>query len=471
MIKKSKLSPSIVVFLLISLVLLIFSACGGGEAPTQDTAEEAAEEMVEEVEEVFEADEEMAEEEIDIEPEKELDETIGAEASESEGGSPFDPNEGSKAQPTRASVEAALAEVDGVRIVDELSEVVLSAEIVDDNADWTNYMLYLESYTGPRVEFLNILERHTVTLLDEMGQPLAGVPVEFVAEDQIVGRTVTHSDGTFTVFPNALDLLSDQASQLEIRILNTDTSFQLILGNSAIWEFELNMSSPTQPETAVLDIALVIDVSGSMADDIDALLAALNSVGSRLNALDTSADFRVAFVEYRDQEFDGVSEAPMLQTIDFSLIDIGYFDQLQRINPSGGGNESEMLAEGLFFAVDELSWSAAAESKMILLLADAPPHYPSLDGSYTNSIQAAAEKGIKVHTIGATGLNNQGEYILRQIAQYTGGKHIFFALQEGFVPNLTPLDPNGNQPQNIQIEGLENLIINLIEDELNQVEQ
>ncbi len=38
---------------------------------------------------------------------------------------------------------------------------------------------------------------------------------------------------------------------------------------------------------------------------------------------------------------------------------------------------------------------------------------------------AALGKGIKVFSVGASGLNKQGEFIQRQIAQYTGGRFVF----------------------------------------------
>ena len=410
----------------------------------------------------------MAEEEISIEPEKEIEEPIGAESSESEGGSPFDPQEGSKAQPTRAPAESALGEVVEVRIVDELEEIVLSAEMLDDNANWTNYMLYLQSYSGPRIEFLNILEKHTVSMVGSDGWPLAGLPIEFQSNGQTVGWTVTHSDGLAYVFPNALDGLSDLATTVDLVLPSTGESFSIQLGESSDWLFESSIQPSSAPAT--IDLVLVIDTTGSMADDIDPLIAALNSVGGKLNAQNTSVNVRVAFAEYGDEEFEGVSDDFMVHMLDFAPIDNGYFDQLRNIDPSGGGNESEMLAEGLFFAIDELSWSNTAQARVMLVLADAPPHYPSMGTSYTNAIQAAAESGIKIHTIGATGLNNQGEYILRQMAQYTGGKHIFFALQEGFLPNLAPIEPNSEQPLNIEIEGLTDLIFSLIEFELANLE-
>ncbi|MEM8859240.1 MAG: hypothetical protein AAGD96_13015, partial [Chloroflexota bacterium] len=347
----------IILFIIISIFLLILSACGGASEPDEEAAEEAVgevEEAVEEqaIEEVEEA-EEMMEEEIDIEPEKEIEEPIGAESSESEGGSPYEPQTGTKAQPTRTSAEEFLASVDEVRSIEELPEIVLSAEMLDDNEDWVNYMRYLENYSGPRVQFINILERHLVTFVDPLGRPISGLSVEFLADGQTVGRSVTHADGKLYIFPNALDGLSDSITQLELQLTEISQSFEISLGTSQILEFVVETDA-LQANSGI-DIAIVIDVTGSMADDMGPLLESLATVGSQLRDIGLDDEIRVAFVEYRDDVTEAASQSGQIAVVDFAPLDVGYSSQLSTINPSGGGDSSEMLAEGLSFAIDDLS--------------------------------------------------------------------------------------------------------------------
>jgi hypothetical protein len=59
-------------------------------------------------------------------------------------------------------------------------------------------------------------------------------------------------------------------------------------------------------------------------------------------------------------------------------------------------------------------------------VADAPPHldYPN-DYRYPAEAALAVTKGIKLYTIGASGLTPQGEYVFRQLAQQTLAQFMF----------------------------------------------
>ena len=47
-------------------------------------------------------------------------------------------------------------------------------------------------------------------------------------------------------------------------------------------------------------------------------------------------------------------------------------------------------------------------------------------------------KGIKIFSVGASGLDKQGEYIQRQMAQYTGGKFVFLTYDQANNPSSGP---------------------------------
>ena len=469
MFKTFQLKPRLIILLLISLLLLILSACGG-EAPTQDAAEAPAETVEEAVEEAAEDAEEMMEEEIGIEPESELDIPIEAESSESEGGSPFEPQTGSKAQPTRTSAEDALASVDEVRSIDELPAIVLEAQVLDDNEGWENYMLYLENYAGPRVDFVNILERHVITLLDDDGNPASGLPIEYVSNGQTVGRAVTHSDGKLFLFPKSLEPLSSLATNLNIVLSETGETFKIDLGTNQNHTFVV--TSEPSPKQPLLDLVLVFDTTGSMADDLGPIVSAFQGAIDQLIIRDSSVAIRIALVEYRDVIMEqNQGDMIAVQTLEFDGLNALFSSELDRLSPSGGGNPTEMLAEGLNLAIENLAWHEDAGGRVIVLVADAPPHFPSFGLSYTSVMLEAAESGIKIHTVGATGLDTQGEYIFRQLSQYTGGQHIYFSLIEGFMPDLLALSSNSETPQNISIQGLESTLVSLMQTELENLDR
>ena len=73
----------------------------------------------------------------------------------------------------------------------------------------------------------------------------------------------------------------------------------------------------------------------------------------------------------------------------------------------------------------------------------------------------AKRRGIKIFSVATSGLNSQGEYIFRQIAQHTMGRFIFLLYEgEGGTPS-TPHDVSG-----YTVERLDDLVVRLVEEEL-----
>src|SRR5262249_24082797 len=84
-----------------------------------------------------------------------------------------------------------------------------------------------------------------------------------------------------------------------------------------------------------------------------------------------------------------------------------------------------------------LSWSSTAVAKMAFLIGDAPPHldYPN-DFDYAVDMKTAAHHGIQVFTVAASGMDDLGQVVFRQIAQYTGATNLF-VLRGGAGPHST----------------------------------
>ena len=71
-------------------------------------------------------------------------------------------------------------------------------------------------------------------------------------------------------------------------------------------------------------------------------------------------------------------------------------------------------------------------------MADAPPHLDYGGPQYDHDMQAALAKGIKLFAVGASGLDPVGEYIYRQIAQYTAGRFVFLTYRDAADPGSGP---------------------------------
>ena len=69
---------------------------------------------------------------------------------------------------------------------------------------------------------------------------------------------------------------------------------------------------------------------------------------------------------------------------------------------------------------------SARAARVAFLIADAPPHM-DYDGDvpYPDSVRAAIARGIRIHTVAASGLDEVGSVVFRQIAQATRGEFVF----------------------------------------------
>jgi hypothetical protein len=103
---------------------------------------------------------------------------------------------------------------------------------------------------------------------------------------------------------------------------------------------------------------------------------------------------------------------------------------------------------------------------MVILLADAPPHLDYGAPHYDEDMLAALGKGIKIFGVGASGLDRQGEFIQRQIAQYTGGKFVFLTYADARRPGSGPGRETVHDVQNYSVDTLDRLIVRLVTEEL-----
>ena len=212
---------------------------------------------------------------------------------------------------------------------------------------------------------------------------------------------------------------------------------------------------PNQP----LDVLFLLDSTGSMQDEITRIKDTLLSIASRVDELPSNPRTRFAMVSYRDRGDDYIT-----RLYDFESKVTRFQRRISAVSAAGGGDYPESLNEALHIAVNEADWRTRDTVKIVFLIADAPPHLDyHQDYSYSTDMVTARENAIKIHSVATSGLDDQGEYIFRQIAQQTMGKFLFLLYPDGHRAKLTT--PH-NVGTNYQPEKLDDLIVRLIKDEL-----
>ena len=176
-----------------------------------------------------------------------------------------------------------------------------------------------------------------------------------------------------------------------------------------------------EPREIDVDVAFCLDTTGSMGDEIAAIKRTLRDVADRLDRLRPRPRIRYAMVLYRDQ-----ADPYLTKAVDFTRNLDRFLEDLNRVGAGGGGDYEEAVSKGLSRAVDGLSWNTAKAIRVLYLIGDAPPHTGGQVGyGYAQAMKRASEKGIKIFTIAASGLNDKGEFIWRQLAQFTLAKFMF----------------------------------------------
>jgi von Willebrand factor type A domain/Secretion system C-terminal sorting domain len=168
-----------------------------------------------------------------------------------------------------------------------------------------------------------------------------------------------------------------------------------------------------------VEIAFIVDATGSMSDEIDFLKLEMEEVVRTAFAeLGENSSLRFASVFYRDNGDEYVTKR-----FDFNnqLLKVANFIKLQR--SGGGGDIPEGVLEAMEQAIDSLAWSSDARSRILFLVSDAPPHQETMARVNQLTIKAAA-KGVRIVPIGCSGTNKSNEYILRSMALATNGTYL-----------------------------------------------
>ena len=195
----------------------------------------------------------------------------------------------------------------------------------------------------------------------------------------------------------------------------------------------------------VIEIMFVVDVTGSMGDEIRFLKAELSDVVDRIAANDSETVIKLAMLFYRDTD-----DAVPYEYYDFTDVttQAGLFAQQEAINgqsANGGGDYPEAVDDALDMAVNK-QWSTGATTKIIFHVLDAPAHSNDKNKvKLKNAVNIAAEKGIRLCPIICSGAAGVTEYTMREAAIYTGGTFIFVTDDSGIggshhdpdIPNAT----------------------------------
>ena len=338
----------------------------------------------------------------------------------------------------------------------------VTAGMVDDNADFTSYLAF-RNRTRVAHRARDIRERYLLEVKDSRGRGVADAEVAVEAASGYAMWARTDAAGRAWLHPDAFDPSRSSHYAVAVRKDGRLGTGTLARGQKSSVEVALE-ARPAEPR-AKLDLVFLIDATGSMADEIDKLKATLRSISAEVSRLPSQPDICFGLVAYRDR-----GDEFLLRSHDFTN-DVGGFLQnaLYPLRAAAGGDYPEAMNEAFHETVHNLSWRGEGATRMVVLLADAPPHLDYGGPYYDDDMLAALGKGIKVFSVGASGLDKQGEFIQRQIAQYTGGRFVFLTYAQAHDPASGPGRETVHDVKNYSVDSLDRLIVRLVSEELGKL--
>ncbi len=337
----------------------------------------------------------------------------------------------------------------------------VTAGMVDDNADFTSYLAFRDR-TRVQHRERDIRERYLLEVKDARGRGVADaeVAVQSPRGDAMWARTDTA--GRAWLHPDAFD--ASRAQVYDVAVRKDGRQAQAYLRRGQKSSVEVVLDARPAAARARLDLVFLIDATGSMADEIGKLKATLHSIAAEVAQLPSRPDLCFGLVAYRDR-----TDQFLLRSHDFTN-DLGAFQGvLNALHAGGGGDYPEAMNEALNETVHKLSWRGDGATRMVFLIADAPPHLDYGGPQYDDDMMAALGKGIKIFSVGASGLDKQGEYIQRQMAQYTGGRFVFLTYDQARNPQSGPGRETVHDVKNYSVDTLDRLIVRLVSDELGKL--
>ncbi len=265
----------------------------------------------------------------------------------------------------------------------------------------------------------------TVELRDRKGRAVPFAEVELRCSDGNSLKLDTVADGSAVFFPEH-DALSER---VWVRAGGSDWRMVTMAAQPGAQTVKIT-SRTDAAQVKKLDLALVVDVTGSMSDELQYLQAELATIVSDLKRRHGDLDIRVGFTFYRDE---GDAFVTRTFALDGDIAKGRSYISAQRAD--GGGDYPEAMQDALIRAAG-LDWRDDAV-KTLLLVADAPPHDADIPLTW-RAAEHLRKSRVHIVPVGASGVADTAEYVMRAMAAVTQSRYTFLTEDSGIGDPKAP---------------------------------
>ncbi len=298
---------------------------------------------------------------------------------------------------------------------------LLTAGTWDDNLNYDFFKRYTARMAQlPGLPQAPVSDRLVVLVTDSAGKPLAGVRVSVLSGQREMAFTQTGADGRALFFPNWGGV--DGGDSLDV-VAQIDGLTRAGVAKAGDAMLTLPMGAGPRAVQS-LDVAILIDTTGSMGDEISYLQAELLNISAALTDRFPGLSQRWAFVAYRDYQDEYVT-----RKFEFATDLQSFKGEFARLGAGGGGDYEEAPERGLA-DLNTLQWRDGAVARVAFWVGDAPHHNPYA-ADMIKHIRDLKSKGVHIYPISASGTSELLEYSMRLAAMVTGGRYLFLTDDSG----------------------------------------
>ena len=319
-----------------------------------------------------------------------------------------------------------------------------------DNWDFYQKTLMKEPFKGFPDDWQMYTNHRIAVALTAKNKPAANATVTLFRNDTPIWTAKTDNLGRAELWVGAFQ----KEKELNPTLLRLKVNEQWV-STATISETQVNriaLDETLPSPTNLVQIAFMVDATGSMGDELEFLKMDLKKVINEVQKTNTQLKISTGTVFYRDEGDEYVvKHSPFTEDINQTT----EFISQQRAD--GGGDFPEAVDKALV-QLNQLQWQPEARTRIAFLVLDAPPHNkPAVISSIQYSVKTAAASGIKLIPVVASGIDKTTEFLMRFIAMYTNGTYVFITDHSGI--GNKHLEPSVGE---YQVEKLSDLMVRLI---------
>jgi hypothetical protein len=295
------------------------------------------------------------------------------------------------------------------------------------------------------------VNRFTVQIANEQGLPVIGAKVRLYDDNQLEWSSVTDNTGKAELWDNPyMEKLISKKLTAEVEFHGKIYKIDYLKKFTDGINF-LTISYDCS-DLKKVDVAFIIDATGSMGDEINYLKSELYDIMQR--AKDSlNIDLQLGSVFYRDRTDDYLFKYSQFSS------DLSKSTNFIKENAAGGGGDfPEAIDIAMDMTLNSMKWRDSAFAKIVFIVLDAPPHEDSdIKKNLELVIKEYSKKGIRIVPIVCSGTDKSTEYLMRSMAMLTNGTYVFLTDDSGIGDkHIKPSTDNWN------VEMLNDLVYRLI---------